>query len=696
MKPWENEFFASGATPYGTHPNRYLRVRPFGISTIFTGLGVPSTGPFSGWDGLLTDGHGGASFHVGPGTTLDDISGHSVERTIFQADGSVEASPVFQVEAGVPNEDSFRSVFLWARTSGGSVAVTGSNLGSTEFHDGVEGIFFAQLKLGLSPSRFVLGYVQGGAVTLLGNVLVSDFITGNAAQEQAIGKMRLEVNGFNVRGYRTFTNNATVGEGSSTSETRIFSITSSSFPQASGRWGIGAQVFRDQPNGCRCGVRFNNIAIRGAEGDLLYRDNFERALPGASDSSSVDPTGVAGNSLMQAWTGDGAGETVVFPSVGHLTSAGDEVGLGPDISISFPSLSQNYGWMIWQNRAPSPQQHRSALLTFDGDAAVAREAGIWLRGSFDPVAPFQVPDLRSESEPGGIGELDYRKRGYLALVEWDGASGWSLRVDAYDFSTLLTYSPVTIATASLGTSGLAIGTPFRLALEVRNFAGADVGFPALRVKINGQVVTPNAQALGVAVQDSWVIDNRSAAVNTGATTGLFFQPSAYSPDLLLVGDWRQEDLSGPPDTQQEEDQVSIPQASETEGLFGTLDIPLSWGIEEVTQSFSRSHEYETGHIQKSPRMHRHRRLWRVEMRGATARERESARAFWREHRSVETPFNWALPVTGELVPVRFLSTSFTWRRSANGANAVGVEIYGILEIEELFHASLIGSQANAS
>ncbi len=702
MNVWGDDDFEPGATAYGTHPNRYLRMRPFGQSVTFQGQGGAAPfGPISAHPGFIFDGQGNASFVPGPGLPNDDQTIHVLQRSVFQADGQVEFVPRYKLVSGAKNLDGLRGCFLWARVSGGAIQTEAGSPGYTEYHDfPTSGIFFAHVKVTFNPDRLVLGYVAGGNVTILRNETVASFQGGNTGNPfYEPRKMRLVVNGDTVEAYRSFVGRQGAaslgGQAAGTSEQQVFSVQSSDWPTAAGRFGFGAQMFREDLGSAEGGITVSSVSIRDLAGQLLYRDIFERTTPN-SGRIALDVLNRPGTSLMQAWTGDGTGRVAFKAHVGHMVRAGSGVALGDDISSQYNGLDQAYGWMAWQDPETNPQQHRSIRITFGGSAAVGREAGIWLRGSFQIPDIGGPPDFRSEPAAGSPVELDNLKTGYLLLIRQE-AGNWSLRIDAYQSNPSTAYAPETIATADLGAAGLALGVPILLAMEVRNFDADTFGVgevPAIRVMLNGNPVSLSSASSGVSIQSNWAVDLRSEAVPNGSATGLFLQVDAYDSLLCQFDDWKQEPLSDAP-VDGGDDQASVVLGSEVDDKLGTLDVPLSWGIQEILQDEFREAEYETGSVQRSPRFSQSRRLFRVEMRGATAAERQEARQFWKIHRASEIPFTWTSPVTGGPVVVRFVGGTFQWARISSGAVAEGVETYGTFELEELFAHTIYGEAVNA-
>lgn len=670
------ESFDAGASPYGTHPNRYIRFRPHGASESYSGVGVSNFGPISAHHGMLfaRNATNRASTHAGPGFVGTDVVVSVVERSIYQADGEAYLDASLVTISGAPSPDSVRGIFVWARVTGGTLTVPGANPQYTEFYEEPDGIFFADVKLPGGARRLILGYCSSGAVSILGNVPLSNFETAPVSSTVPIRRMRIVCSGTTVTAYR-----AAPGGTSpmfdpvlGATEDEVFSIASGSWPSAAGRWGFGMQVFKTDAFGWQGGVDASTFVVRDDTGATIFRDEFRRALPSAS-RVETDQTGAFGHSLMQAWTGDGAGLTNTLPSVGHLARSSSLITMGVDTSALYGTVGQFYGWHIWQSPAASAQQRRSVVMTLTGPDPV--EGGIFLRGSFLLVPPFGYPDLKSRANIGSAA-LDYRKGGYLAAVEYDGAD-FLLRILHYEPNTSIGYVPTTIATADLGAAGVSSGVSFVLDFEARNF-GPDVfgssAFVALRVKINSAVITTTAEIPEILIVDDWVLDIRTVATSSGVCEGVFFRSSAYGTGRLIFDSWTAETLSDPP-APSGGSQATIPSYPETEGATGTLEVSVSWDIELLIADSVLRFETEHGRMMTSPRYSAEAERYRFTAPALPRAERVAFEEFFAAH-GYAVPFNWTNPLTGEAVVARFVGGEFGFSTDAIGA---GTDSYDTLE-----------------
>ncbi len=134
-------------------------------------------------------------------------------------------------------------------------------------------------------------------------------------------------------------------------------------------------------------------------------------------------------------------------------------------------------------------------------------------------------------------------------------------------------------------------------------------------------------------------------------------------------------------------QDSIDVDAETVAKTGTLTTPASWPIKEDRVIGIYSSRFDTGHRSTIPALPKYRRLFGINMGGATSAERETMSAFFLSHRGTEIPFDWVHPLTDETIAVRFSSAN-TAAKHISGVGS-GVEDYRF-DLVEVFGASIYG------
>jgi hypothetical protein len=284
-----------------------------------------------------------------------------------------------------------------------------------------------------------------------------------------------------------------------------------------------------------------------------------------------------------------------------------------------------------------------------------------------------------------------------AASQTDTFDSFTYRVSD-DAAVPLTSAPGTVSINILGSNNSGISAPT---------AGDDHATVA-----SGQTVTisilANDHAYGGALIDPNSVQLFTSSLNFGsagydAATGLASYSSlAGSPTGLEFFTYRVWDTGGlraypdalvtvtvtagaPPDPSEQES-VYVP--PETATKSGTLTIPVSWPVNEDRIIGTLSHRFDTGHRQTLPYLPKERRMFSVQMLGATHAERAAMSAFFLSHRGAEIPFDWVHPLTQETITVRFSSTN-TASKHISGVG-VGAEDYRF-DLIEVFDAGTYGA-----
>ena len=712
-----DDTFTDGATAYGTGVRRYLRVKPWATTlTDYNLVPAPEGGeprlPKYSFFGYQYSGpsFGAAFMPFGASSAGNDISAF-VERETYIADGEVMILPALYEQSGVLDYEAFHCVGVCGRVSGGTLTTPGGSTAVDEYHSVPEGYYFMHVKKASEDPALVLYKVSGGSVTVLEDSPLSDFETFRPGVPDAgqPRRMRMVITGSSptrIRCYRKIVNSGPVLVGQSFEETLVFDHSDSSSPiTAAGRWGaVGAAPYEYanlSGQTTQVVTQLKSLRIRDAAGSTLHlRELWKRGLFGAplqnvhtdeDTNTTVWSSSLDSRTLAAAYTGDmmGCDSFAGTAHRGHLLadSGNDRLVLGIDPTGVYGGTQQRYGWYFSQCPASSPQQHKKVTATFLSTATAPRETralGMHLRGSVATLA--RLDGSTSESTI----QSRYRA-GYRAYIEYEHVGGttdtFRLKVYHHNGSTATNYAATLIASRTL--SGLALGTQFTFAVEVRNFdtdsfgEGGDV---ALKFYIDGSAVTPVAASInGLAVEDDWLFDRRSEASSTGLLFGMYAMVETFNASgLMTVDSFTDEPLSDPPDDQDGNDQATVPLDPETQGKTGTLELPLSWPVDEMHDFQIADIEFDTGHRQTMPTFRKKRRVWKVQALGATHADRKSLLEFFEDHKGSEIPFDWTYKATGETVAVRFASPSFASKmRSAVGSGAEDFRF----ELVEVFDAS---------
>ena len=713
-----DDTFADGATAYGTGVRRYLRVKPWATTlTDYDLVPAPEGGeprlPKYQFFGYQFSGpsFGAAFMPFGASSAGNDISAF-VERETYIADGEVMILPALYEQSGGLDYEAFHCVGVCGRVSGGTLTTPGGATAVDEYHSVPDGYYFMHVKKTGEDPGLVLYKVSGGTVTVLEDSPLSDFETFRPGVPDAgqPRRMRMVITGSSptrIRCYRKIVNSGPVLVGGNFEETLVFDHSDASSPiTAAGRWGaVGAAPYEyTNLSGQTTQVvtQLKSLRIRDAAGSTLHlRELWQRSLTGAplqnvhtdeDTNTTVWSSSLDSRTLAAAYTGDMMGYDNIAGSAhrGHLLadSGNDRLVLGVDPTTVYGGTQQRYGWYFSQCPASSPQQHKKVTATFLSTATSPRETralGVHLRGSVATLAR-----LYGSTSESGI-ESRYRA-GYRAYIEYQHVGGttdtFTLKVYHHNGSTAQNYAATLLATCNLSAI-LALGTQFTLSVEARNFdtdAFGEGGDVALKFYVDGSAVTPvPANINGLAVEDNWLFDRRSDATSNGLLFGMYAMVETFNAaGLMTIDSFTDEVLSDPPDDQTGNDQISIALDPETDGKTGTLDMPLSWPVTEVHDFQTGDIEFDTGHRQTLPVFSKKRRMWQVQALAATLQQRQDLLDFFEAHKGTEIPFDWTYKVTGETIPVRFVTASLASKmRSAVGDGAEDFRF----ELVEVFDAS---------
>lgn len=667
------ETFADGATtggpgPYGTSPDAYYSVVPWTSPEGTTGqsLRVAAGVPYDGYQRLISPGVGACAMARNGGQ--GDDACWILERTTIQTDVEVSLVPALRMAAGAADNQSFRQFGVCAYAGGGTL--TGS--GADESFGPVSGYFLIETKNASARHRMLLLEVAAGSITVLGSEDVRDtdpiHAAGTAADFFPPRPLRLVVagnggSGVNIDCFRTT---------AAGNETRLFGATISRGTALDpGRCGFGVQSRFTQSSGGQPVGLAEVFKIASDDGSTRYWvDEFRRLQPAAG--RDVTDGSRAGRSLASAWIGDGESlerpsSNISFQRVVRRGLTGgsplDRVELG---NSSNGDATAWTGYHLSQHPASEPTQRVKCTMERLNVATTTRcEMGVAIR--FQCIAfPTGLIDCRGRFRVPPFKRADYWKHGYSISVVHDTAATpvWSLEVRHFDgFLSENQEAPI-IATASLTSLGLAVGTPFDIDVEVSNFDGDRFGqgdFVAISIKVDATVVTPSPNPLlpGVVELDDLLIDTRSVATGEAGGVGFVVIPDALeSDDIVAVESFERATPSAVFDGGIE-DQATVAASAENASKSGTLNVGLVGDVQEDDVHEPIVHRMESGKIQPITRHARARKVYSV---AGTLTDSEWAQveSLFDANGSV-TPFDWTHPFTGETLEVAFVEDSLESR-----------------------------------
>ena len=628
--------FADGATAYGTGVRRYLRVRPTDVVGDITGVsgGLSITPSVLGgelrrywFNGATEPAPNSAEYAAGfhnYGASIQNSVAAVVERQTYIADGEVTVTPRVYSISGEQDHLIQHCVGVCGRVQGGSLAFPTTAV--EEYINCPNGYYFLQVR-DLSQTaepELVLFRVVSGVWTQLAAALLSahESYTWGVLDGGAPRRMRMVVEdegeGVRIRCYRVRKNSGPTASGTLTapSEQLVFSYwdPNSGAITTAGRWGVVGCQPADQSGGAgvyQGTVLIASLRIRDAAGTAVHlRDYWHRSTTwvGHVNNDDASTLAIKSRTLSMAYSGDmcgpyefnvaGSGDHSAAAHVAHLIadSGNDRLVLGVDPETSYPSggipqFSQSIGWYFSQDPAPSSDQHRSVTMTFLSTATSPRESrvfGLHLRASLAPhVSSFLVGKGGISGLPGYDDPdttADGLKQGYRATVAYEHVGGTTDTFTVKVWHHHIVGASLLLATADV-TATLALGTEFKLGLEVHDFdfgGGPGVG---VLVKLDNAAVTLVLESVtGVTLESGWLVDRRAVATTEGLTVGMYgnIHPDHLAAGLIHINQYATEALTpgiGPPqDPVANDDGTAIGAGANNGEIFvtpgGTVDIAV--------------------------------------------------------------------------------------------------------------------------
>jgi len=607
------------------------------------------------------------------------------------------------------------------------------------------GIFFGHIQAGSTAvsraDSFVVGTFQGGDLTAVAEMEVgaSPALPGIASYlAQPWGffepkSLRLRVTGTKVQCYADLGGNPRVipyqnvtpsmvggdGGGISVGEVLIFEIDDPVFVDTPGRFGFGMQMFlrKSGSSGYDASMTCDELKILDGNFDVHLLDEFRRNWIRASyevpeSSTANNHPQLEGPSLAQAWTGDAhsRGWFSTQPHVHDATvhglhlegvSGADvvKVGRNPDDATlaadpdGTEDRSQNHGFYISQDPVLSENQRYKATFTaqeVNAGGGTDYEVGVVLR--FTPIAPngwpayiFQAQSqiAGSPDTPNGSTYYGQFQRCYVGFAKRVGGT-FTVGIRSYDSQGAaagLTYDGTVLSELDVTDPAPNVGDTFELDFQVFNISGENMVAAQLRLDGTEQTLV-SADEDGVEVTGDWTYDFRTARIEGGPSTGLFFRNlgSSFVDDAVRFGNFTV-DTPEEPGGAQSSDHASVVVGAEDADKTGSLTTDSSWAVDEILQVPRVDLKTQTGAMISSPRGFRMRRRWTIRSSGLTYTELDAVRAVW----DAGLPFDWTRADTGETVAARFVGGTLPFRHvhSAGGDGYMEVS----LVIEELFDDS---------
>lgn len=658
---WGDELFTDGATVYGTYPTLYTSIEPWSTNpepTTGYGLNVDDGEVYDGHQRAVISSSGSAAFVRRNG--VGDFSGWCVERQNVLDNASVSISPALRTLAGTPDNDSFKQFGVCTHVSAGTLTTPGGD-SSFEYYTNVSGYFLIEAKTSANRHRVFFIEVAAGAITVVDSEDVQDtdplHAAGGAANYFDPTRLRLRVDTSGgtalINCYRT----TNAGQEVALFGGQLVRGT----PLADGRCGFGCQTRRTTAGGHESVGLIHEFTVRSDdEATLHFNDRFTRSQPILGQALS---DGVTGFSLASAWSGDGKTRfSNLLGTADHLVRGGTanqaEIGANLTGSVDWP------GFHLRQDPPNSrAQRYAATIQRLNVDAGTRTETGMLLRFSAMPF-PGGTIDTRGRHISSGL-VAGYNKTGYAVYVVHDSGATpvWQLEVKHFNGNTSGSYEGDLLATASLTSFGLLVGTSYVLDVEVRNSDGEAFGvgdFVAIKVLLDSVAVTPvpAPTVTGLAEVDDILFDTRSAAQTGAAGVGLYFNPDALgSANMCAFLDFSKQTLTDPPRTEPDE-QATISVAAETASVSGTLTTPLDAKVSESVVTEPVLHRFESGTMQ--PIRTQVQKRVRYTVSAVMDSAAWTALFSLYEANGPHTPMNWTHPYTDAAHVVLFVDDALTF------------------------------------
>lgn len=622
----KDDSFQEFSTNYGQKLASYMRHRPW--------VTAGDTASTFSIGNCIADLHNGystafniASFQSQFDSGANDPMGAVLWRQAYITEARVGLIFRFISVLGAPTTDDFRWVGVCARVTGGSYTDT---TGQQSIRD-TSGYWFLLCHSSVG-SEFVLLRVNGGVTTRLqhknATSEIADILSGGHVLQMEVteeaGNVRIN----------------TLYDGAEALSSVLDS--SGSKLTAAGRCGFG--MCRDrQPNtptrgNATLASRFTIFDMNA--GATLLADDFTRVNTQANPTVQ-DENGLFGKVLMSMWALDVHGYAGFAGGSGQYRDAG------------FDRIDSRGGvFNFSQIAATDPiTQARSVVFRRTANVAYLTGTGIVLRGTMSNTADIS--------------------NGYLFTIHFTGAiySAIIRRFNA-GVSTL-------IATADVTTDyGIVNGTDFRLLASVEN----NGTIPQLLITVNDIAVAGwTLWTAGVTQLGALVFDGSANAIQTGPAQAINVIPYNSTADgFLFYKLWTDE---VPPDVtdETEENEPSFVIGAETDGKTGVHSMPIGSEFEVEDRAREVDQRFETQHVARVNFDDRTRRLWRIQVGGASQAERQDLWDFWDEH-GKSIPFDFVDPEspTGALIPAHFFDDSLVTARTSPATSSFGYVV------EELF------------
>lgn len=635
----------------------------------FTETATPYDGYHVGWARLVpwtSDAGSGDSIVTAVGDLGSGYFGSARRASTFNASGTASALSCFAWGRSYQANVEARLGLIWQPSPtlgpvGFRYAMVGVRIAGQSINDATPGSerldtgngYWLVLRSTASATtaKWMLLRVNAGTVTKLTETALFDIstlnlqtgllislkattVSGNVvldAQRETIGKLGLETP-VETLGFTAQIFGGTITDSSGSKLT------------AAGRCGFG--ISKPPSGGAALAT---GMQIKELDTDtVVLRDEWLRANLNVGAAVGPDANSVSGRNLLPYFGGGIGGYTGVSTRLARDASNNRARNVSGStawdcpmaVAASHPAIQRRYG-----------------RVTFSTSSGQTDRWKIELRGS----------SLHGISGPFGGGSC------YRADIICADGTAFSVELAVMSGATRTLLASKTI-------TGVATGTAIKFDLDIQNTGGLTpmLGDPNLIVRVNDSVVSgwTSAGVVGVDIlANGTVVDRRTAAIRAGSEQAHRYARTAGSAGTFLLDDWTDAAVL-PADPI--EDVTTFPISGETDGVTGTLTVPVSFRVDQERRDPSVLHRYCSGHAQGVALQTRARRKWTgVRSDAATATEDADLLAFYNAHSGVAIPFYWQTD-DGDTAIVHFTNEDLAQRMAKLNTYAF------LFQLEELF------------
>lgn len=203
-------------------------------------------------------------------------------------------------------------------------------------------------------------------------------------------------------------------------------------------------------------------------------------------------------------------------------------------------------------------------------------------------------------------------------------------------------------------------------LRAENVPDPFNGSAKLTVWLDGsQVALIAAGVTGIIADASGsVFDSTSARVLSGLGDSVRVLCPNTTARPIYLDSWSPGAGSGTTQTD-EDDMASVGWSSETDGVTGTLDLPVSYSLPLSSSTRTVRHELDGDADYVATATSYTRRSWRLTF-SLNESQADTMRDFYEQHRGGQVPFYWTEPGGASPRVVRFVGGSLAWSKTTVG------------------------------